>query len=35
MSASGSGRPPRRPPLGARTPVSRPRKVAGRQGPAP
>jgi Mce-associated membrane protein len=34
MTASGSGRPPRRPPLGARTPVSRPRKVAGRQGPA-
>ncbi|WP_193607263.1 hypothetical protein [Nocardioides lijunqiniae] len=31
MTASGSGRPPRRP-LGARTPVSRPRKVAGRQG---
>jgi Mce-associated membrane protein len=25
--------PPRRPPLGARTPVSRPRKVAGRQAP--
>jgi Mce-associated membrane protein len=35
MTASGSGRPPRRPPLGARTPVSRPRKVAGRQGPTP
>jgi Mce-associated membrane protein len=34
MTASGSGpRPPRRPSLGARTPVSRPRKVAGRQGP--
>ncbi|WP_134738996.1 hypothetical protein [Nocardioides sp. 503] len=33
MTASGAGRPPRRPSLGARTPVSRPRKVAGRQGP--